>query len=169
MSRERSKTHPAASQPRMDRVKSEHDETFFHKGHKLSEPSACSRCEATYREGRWSWSVAPADAARVICPACERIENDYPAGLVTIGGAFARSHREEILGLVRHVEEREKAEHPLQRILKIEDQGEKTLVSTTDSHLARGIGDALHHAYQGELNYRYPDDAGDLLRVTWAR
>jgi len=169
MPRERSKTHPAASQPRTDRVKLEHDETFFRKGHKLPEPSACPRCEATYHGGRWTWDSPPADAHRAICPACERIEKDYPAGLVTIGGAFARGHREEIVGLVRHVEEREKAEHPLQRILKLEERGEELLVSTTDPHLARGIGDALHHAYHGELDYRYPDDEGDLLRVSWVR
>jgi hypothetical protein len=169
MSRERSKTHPAASQPRTDRAKSEHDETFFRSGHKLPDPTVCPRCGAGYREGRWTWGAPPADAHRATCPACVRIEQDYPAGLVTIAGAFARGHREEILGVARHVEEREKAEHPLKRILKIVDEGEEILVSTTDSHLARGIGDALHHAYQGELDYRYPDDEGDLLRVRWSR
>lgn len=113
--------------------------------------------------------AAPADAHRSTRPACERIARDYPAGLVTIGGAFARAHREEVLGVARNVEKREKAEHPLKRILKIVEEGEEILVSTTDSHLARGIGDALHHAYQGELAYRYPDDDGDLLRVSWSR
>jgi NMD protein affecting ribosome stability and mRNA decay len=169
MPRERSKTHPAASQPRSDRVKLEHDETFYRAGHKLQDPSVCSRCEATYHEGRWTWGSAPADAHRVTCPACERIEKEYPAGLVTIRGEFARSHRDEIVRLVGHVEQHEKAEHPLKRILKIEDRGEELLVSTTDPHLARGIGDALYHAYKGELDYHYPDDEGDLLSVSWTR
>jgi len=114
-------------------------------------------------------SSPPADAHRATCPACERIEKDYPAGLVTIRGEFARGHREQILKLARNVEEHEKAEHSLKRILKIEDRGEELLVSTTDPHLARGIGDALLHAYKGELDYRYPDDEGDLLSVSWAR
>ncbi|HME69095.1 MAG TPA: hypothetical protein VKM54_04420 [Myxococcota bacterium] len=52
--RERSKTHPAASQPRPDRVKLEHDGTFYRAGHKLAEPSVCPGCEATYRKGRWT-------------------------------------------------------------------------------------------------------------------
>jgi hypothetical protein len=121
-----------------------------------------------YHKGHWTWALAPADAKRVTCPACERIEKEYPAGLVTIRGEFARSHRDEILRLVGHVERREKTEHPLKRILKIEDRGEEFLVSTTDPHLARGIGDALHDAYKGELDYHYPDE-GELLSVSWTR
>lgn len=169
MSRERSKTHPAASQPRPDRTRSEHDETFHHPGHKLPEPTACTRCGAVYRNGRWTWGSAPADAHRHTCPACDRIEKDYPAGIVTIRGAFAAAHRDEILGLARNLEEHEKAEHPMNRILKVDDQAATLVISTTDPHLARGIGDALHHAYQGQLDYQYPDDAGDLLRVSWER
>jgi hypothetical protein len=34
--------------------------------------------------------------------------------------------------------------------------------------LARSIGDAIHHAYQGELDYRYPEGSG-VLRVHWRR
>jgi len=168
MPRQRSKTHPAASQPRTDRVKLEHDETFFRSGHKLQDPSVCSRCEATYHEGRWTWASAPADAHRVTCPACERTEKEYPAGLVTVRGQFARDHKDEIVRLVGHIEEREKAEHPLKRILRIDDHGAELLVSTTDPHLARAIGDALYHAYKGELDYRYPDE-GELLSVSWSR
>ncbi len=168
MPRERSKTHPAASQPRVDRVKSEHDETFHAPGKKLPEPTVCTRCGSTYRGGRWTWTTAPVDAHRTVCPACHRIETSYPAGLVTIRGAFAKAHRDEILGLVRNVEERKKAEHPLQRIMEIDDRGDEVVVSTTDMHLARGIGDALHDAFRGELDYRYPDE-GDVLRVSWER
>lgn len=168
MPRERSKIHPAASQPRADRVQSEHDETFHHPGKKLPEPTVCTRCQATYRGGRWTWSAGPVDSHRSVCPACHRIETSYPAGLVSIRGEFALSHRDEILALIRNVEEREKAEHPLQRIMTIDDRGDEVVVSTTDPHLARGIGDALHHAYRGELDYRYPEP-GDLLRVSWER
>jgi hypothetical protein len=39
-------------------------------------------------------------------------------------------------------------------------------VTTTDIHLARGMGEALHHAYQGELEYHYNPEQ-NLLRVIW--
>jgi hypothetical protein len=41
-------------------------------------------------------------------------------------------------------------------------------ITTTDIHLARGIGEALHHAYQGELEYHY-HEKDNLLRVVWTR
>jgi hypothetical protein len=69
---------------------------------------------------------------------------------------------------VRHCEEAERREHPLQRIMAVEARGEGLLVTTTDVHLARRIGDALHHAYKGELDYRY-NKQDKLLRVSWSR
>ena len=42
------------------------------------------------------------------------------------------------------------------------------MVTTTDIHLARGIGEALEHAYQGELEFHY-NEGENLLRVHWAR
>lgn len=37
-------------------------------------------------------------------------------------------------------------EHPLERIMGIEDTKEGALVTTTDAHLARRIAEALHSA-----------------------
>jgi hypothetical protein len=52
--------------------------------------------------------------------------------------------------------------------MEIEEKSDTALITTTDIHLARGIGEAVHHAYQGELDYHYnPEEA--LLRVTWMR
>ena len=68
--------------------------------------------------------------------------------------------------LVHHHEQHERAEHPLQRIIAVEDHGDKVLVTTTDIHLARGIGEAVHHAYQGNLEFHYNPEQ-NLLRVHW--
>ena len=62
---------------------------------------------------------------------------------------------------------KEKASHPLQRIMDIEKTAHGTMITTTDIHLARGIGDALHHAYRGELEFHYNPEQ-NLLRVTWS-
>lgn len=70
--------------------------------------------------------------------------------------------------LVRRIETKEKAEHPLQRIVDVVDEDGGVLVTTTDVHLAHGIGEALRHAYKGELDSHYnPDEK--LLRVRWTR
>jgi hypothetical protein len=168
MRRDRSKTHPAAGQPRSDRTYDRQLDAYGIRG-KLPDPTACTSCGAIYRDGRWAWGAAPADAHRTRCPACRRIEDDYPAGLVTISGEFAAAHAEEIRNLIRNVEEREKQEHALKRVMSIGDDAEgRVVVKTTDARLARGIGEALSHAYRGELDYRM-SGAENVLRVEWKR
>ena len=136
--------------------------------YKPAEPSVCPDCGAVFHAGRWQWGQAPAGAAAVLCSACHRVRDRLPAGFVQIGGPFFQSHRDDLTALVRHHEERTKAEHPLKRIIAVEEAGDGVLVTTTDIHLARDIGEALHHAYQGELEFHY-NDAEKLLRVHWQR
>ena len=50
--------------------------------------------------------------------------------------------------------------------MAVEEKDGTALVTTTDIHLARSLGDALHHAYQGELEYHYNLEQ-NLLRVNW--
>jgi len=38
----------------------------------------------------------------------------------------------------------------------------------SDPHLARDVGEALHSAYQGDLDYHY-QEGEFLLRVSWQR
>ena len=87
---------------------------------------------------------------------------------MTLSGAFLGEHRTEVLGLARHQEELEKGEHPLHRIMSIDEQGEVIVINTTDIHLPRRIGEALHSAYEGELDFHYDEEAY-LIRVSWKR
>jgi len=135
---------------------------------KLPEPAVCMQCGAVFHAGRWQWSPAPPNAHRDICPACHRIRDHYPAGFLTIKGEFFSAHRDEIMHLMHNHELHERAEHPLKRIMAVEEKDGATLVTTTDIHLARGIGEALHHAYHGELEFHYNPEQ-NLLRVSWAR
>jgi NMD protein affecting ribosome stability and mRNA decay len=121
-----------------------------------------------FHQGRWQRLSAPAPAHRELCPACHRIRDRFPAGYVLLEGEFLRGHREEIVHLLRHVERRENAEHLLQRIMDITDEEGGLSVTTTDPHLARALGEAMHHAYRGELELHYSPEQ-NLLRVHWAR
>ena len=150
---------------------SRHDNLFQESVHdaykaknKLHEPSVCSQCGAVYHEGQWL--LAPEHAQAEICPACHRIHDQYPAGFLSMKGEFFQSHREEIMHLLHNLEKHERAEHPLKRIIAVEKKDGETHVTTTDIHLARGMGEALHHAYQGELSYHYNPEQ-NLLRVSW--
>jgi NMD protein affecting ribosome stability and mRNA decay len=137
-------------------------------GRKLAEPTRCPDCGAVFQDGRWIWGDAPARAHEARCPACHRIHDKFPAGFVTLKGAFLQSHRDEILHLIRHREAKEKAEHPLQRVMAIVDSPGGIVVTTTDTHLAGDIAQALHHAYKGELEFHYNNEE-NLLRATWSR
>lgn len=153
---------------RRDRLIQEREHDPYKARRSLPEPTVCTECGATFREGRWTWTPAPADAHRALCPADQRVRDQYPAGFVTLRGEFLEQHREEILGLARNIEEREKAQHPLNRIMGVEDAEGETVVTTTNAHLARTIGEAIHSAYQGTLDYHYAQEES-LIRVLWER
>lgn len=144
----------------------EHDPYLDRK--KLTEPSTCTDCGANYAKGSWKWGAAPQNTHWAICPACKRIRENVPAGYVHIQGAYAIENKDEILSLVRHFAARQKTEHPLKRIIAIRDEDDGLLVTTTDIHLARGIGDALHKSHKGNLDYHY-NHTEYLLHVHWGR
>jgi hypothetical protein len=135
---------------------------------KLPEPTVCPECQAVFHQGRWTWAELPATANQELCPACRRIRDRVPAGFLTLSGEFYQEHREEIINAVRNKEENEKAQHPLKRIMGIEDQNDETVITFTEIHLPRGIGEALNSAYKGELNYQYTNEV-NVLRVRWHR
>lgn len=156
-------------QDRKDRsVRPRKHDAYKAKG-KLREPSVCRQCQALYHKGRWTWGPVPTDSHEILCPACERIRDDEPSGVLLLTGEFVALHRDEILGLAQNEEARVKAEHPLARIIKIKAQTEApegVIITTTDPHLARRIGEVLHHAHRGTFTCRYEENT-DLLRANW--
>lgn len=153
---------------RHDELRPERVHDAYKSKEKLPEPTTCPDCGAVWQGGRWTWGAAGAQAHSTRCPACRRIHDRFPAGYVTISGAFYAKHRDEILNLVRNCERSEKAEHPLERIMAIEDEGDATVVTTTSAHVARRRADALHDAWKGALDLHY-NKAQDLFRARWSR
>ena len=143
------------------------DDPYRHAA-KPPDPTKCPECHAVFTEGRWTWEKAPPDSYVQLCPACQRIHDKFPAGYVTIKGAFFAEHKDEIVALIESHEKKEKADRPLQRIIAIDEKSDGLEVTTTDSQLARGIAEALHGAYKGELKLRYSRDE-NLLRASWRR
>jgi NMD protein affecting ribosome stability and mRNA decay len=135
---------------------------------KPAEPTACPQCGANYRGGRWQWGPPTTVARPQLCAACRRINDRQPAGVLTLGGRFVAAKKAEIVQLAQHQEAAEKAEHPLNRIIAIEEQDEGIVITTTDIHLPRRLGEAIKHAYRGELKLAYEED-GYFVRASWHR
>lgn len=156
--------HPVIS----DRPVFEKDIDAYKAKGKLTEPTVCPECGAVYHEGRWQWIDKPANAHHETCPACHRVHDNFPAGFVTLEGPFFEAHSEEITSTILHHAEHERTEHPLKRIMAINNQDGAMLVTTTDTHLARGIGEAVCNAYQGTLKVDHISGE-NLVRVYWKR
>ena len=128
----------------------------------------CPDCGAAYQRGRWSWSAPLEGAVPQVCPACLRIRERQPAGVVRLGGGFLAAHKQELLSLLRNVEKKEKDRHPLRRIMQITENDTGVEATTTDVHLARRLGEALRRSYHGTLGIAHP--TGEyLVRVRWQR
>lgn len=134
--------------------------------HKPHEPAVCRQCGVIYHDGRWQWGQRREGAEEVMCPACRRIAERAPAGILTLRGDVALRHKDELTGLARNREEAEKSEHPLNRIAAIEQSEEGLVITTTDIHLPRRIGEAVKRAFHGSLVMHFDEDSY-FARVDW--
>jgi hypothetical protein len=138
---------------------------------KLPEPTACPECRAVYQDGRWEWpstAIEAGPAHEQLCPACQRVRDHMPAGYLNLAGEFFKAHRGEILNLVHNKVRTEESEHPMKRLMNVEDNEDGVVVTFTDTHLPRGAGTAIKNAYDGELDIHYSDDAS-IVRAYWTR
>jgi len=163
------KTYIGEQTERHDRLIKERVHDPYKTRRKLSEPTTCPQCGATWHAGRWQWQTQQPEAVNEeLCQACHRINDRYPAGELTISGAFLSAHRDEITNLVRNTERLENQDHPLHRIMDLNEQDDRMVITTTDIHLPRRIAQSLFNAYKGDLDFHY-DDEGYFLRATWSR
>lgn len=153
---------------RVDRMRVKGSKDPYRLTEKPPGGATCKRCGAMVREGRWTWSEAAKGGVIMTCPACRRMEDDYPAGYLALEGPFFGENRKEIMNLVRNVAEAEKNKRPLERVMAIRRDGETTLITTTGVHIARRLGHSLKRSYQGDLQVNYKDGE-KRVRVSWFR
>ena len=109
---------------------------------KLKDPTICPQCNAVYRSDRWTSEKLMPDEQphEELCQARQQINDEYPAGEVRLHGSFVQTHRDEIINLARNTQKMETEEHPLHRIIGINEEDGDVLITTTDIHLPRWIG-----------------------------
>ncbi|MFN4217677.1 MAG: BCAM0308 family protein [Candidatus Bipolaricaulia bacterium] len=136
---------------------------------KYPEPTVCSSCNLVYHKGRWTNGLAaPPGANRELCPACKRVQDRNPGGVVYLDGSYLHAHRDEILNTAKNQEKLAREQRPLQRIMWIKPNENGLEIATTNFHLARRIGEAIHQAHKGNLDIKYSE--GDrFARIYWHR
>jgi len=138
------------------------------------EVGVCPECHAIGRKKRWYRdeaeyaSLARTGAVLRRCPACRKIADGFPSGVVTLRGKFLQTHRDELLAIVRNEERRARENNPLERIMEIRGGDGSLEILTTDEKLAQRIGREIRKACRGTVSYKWSEDA-HLVRVDWVR
>ena len=154
---------------REDRILRERVHDTYRADAKLREPAHCARCGLDYHNGRWQrLPQRPTGSVEHTCSACHRIIDNYPAGELTLSGSFVAAHTDELVQLARNTESLENEDHPLNRIISLESNGDAIRITTTDIHLPARIGKAVASAYAGTLDIHF-DEGGHYARVVWRR
>jgi len=138
--------------------------------------SVCEGCRAVNMNKRWYASnkvdetaLHHPDAAMIVCPACLKIRDNFPGGIVTLKGDYVLPHKKDLLKLIKNEEERARGLNPLERVMSVKENGYGSLViNTTNERLAQRLGRAIKKAFHGEVAYNWSHD-NKLVRVDWER
>lgn len=152
----------------------DYDDPYLPHEH-LQEDTVCTGCGAVYVRQRWTLDesrshllVSTGAARETICPACKKIADRYPQGIVTLRGDYWPAHRDDIMNLVRNEEKRGMATNPLERVMGIREEDGRLVIETTNEKLAQRIGRQVEKAHRGHLQYKWSED-NRLVRVEWER
>ncbi len=137
--------------------------------------SICEGCRAVYMNKRWYIGSklddlgSKSETAATVCPACSKIRDNFPGGIVTLKGDYVLKHKQDLMNLVRNEEERARGFNPLERVMSVRENGYGSIViSTTNEKLAQRLGRAIKKAFHGEVAYHWSHD-NKLVRVDWER
>jgi len=131
--------------------------------------TSCRQCGMVYKNKRWTLEGgAAAGGIQILCPACKRMEDHTPAGVVHLSGAYLQDHKEEIMNTLRHTEATSRTKNPLGRIMEITEDAGGITVTTTEEKLAQKLGRQVYKSQSGELHYKWNRD-NNQIRVEWMR
>ena len=140
------------------------------------EASICAECNALYQNKRWFFDEKLArrlggtpKVRQVVCPACRKIKDQYPEGILTLSGEFFAERKREVITLLENEAARVAGRSVLDRVIKMTEEGkDKLVVETTTEKLAQRLGRAVYRAYKGELDFRWAE-SNRFVRVYWSR
>ncbi|MDP3985522.1 MAG: hypothetical protein Q8P82_02045 [bacterium] len=142
----------------------------------------CPKCHALYYDKHWhSWSQAKGLAERLrklsvveeMCTEC-RWSHDAGSeskrsyeGEVILAGWGTLEEKREIIQIIRNVGNRATRRDPEDQIIRIDDQGNKIRVLTTENQLAVSIGKQVDRARKGGRLEIIFSEQDAIARVRW--
>lgn len=146
-------------------------------GHEAGPSGAtCRRCNAVYYNKRWYASAddlpereTPVSfPSTILCPGCQRVEENNPEGYVSFSGRFLKEHAEEISNLINRELEKAKGYNPIDQIIEWDKSPNRYEITTTTKKLAQRLGRAVQKAYDGHFEMSR-SQKNELYRVHWSR
>jgi NMD protein affecting ribosome stability and mRNA decay len=134
----------------------------------FSDGTSCRGCGAVYKNKRWQLEGAAAGGNQILCPACQRMEDNVPAGVLRLSGPYLSDHKEEIMNSLRSTEASSRVKNPLGRIMEIREEDNGITITTTEDKLAQKLGRQIFKSQRGELHYKWSYDPRQV-RVEWSR
>lgn len=128
-------------------------------------------CGAVFSNKRWrhgeqgGWQEG---GQVLVCPACRRIADQNPAGIVSLSGSYFNAHKTLIDNQINNMTQEAVSKNPLGRIMDTSSGKDGVTIKTTDAKLAEKIGRDIFKSHAGELNIAW-SDADSPVRVSWSR
>jgi transcription antitermination factor NusA-like protein len=139
----------------------------------------CTGCGAVYFDKHWHGKEAlkemmdGVETLTALCDVCHtkmmRIGSSIAGftGEVLVENISTLEAKAEILSLIRNISKRAQAKDPMERVLRIDEQGKKMTIYVSENQLAVTIGKELHSAMKGgTLTITWSDD-DKPVRVYW--
>lgn len=147
----------------------------YHVESSSREVAVCSGCNALYWNKRWYLDENESTKLNrgmiketVLCPACQRMHDNNPAGVAVFTGDYLLEHEEEILNTIKNTENKSRVKNPLSRIMEIRQEKDVLTIHTTDDKLAQKLGRDIYKAHSGNLQYQWSNEH-NFVRVKWSR
>lgn len=139
----------------------------------------CTGCGAVYFDKHWHGKGAlkglinEAEMVDALCDVCPRKSSKVGTSVSGFGGELviegipSIEAKSEILSLIRNASNRAQAKDPMERVMRIEEQGKKMMVYVSENQLAVGLGKQLHSAMKGGTLTITWSDVDKPVRVHW--
>jgi len=131
----------------------------------------CPGCGIVYYHKSWhhaleDWRHLKGDERIkfVLCPACLMIKGKKFEGELTVSGLATRKLKEEIRGALENSGKLAFRRDPLDRIIEIEEKGNRLIVRTTENQLAVKLAKKIKLTFGGKMTVSHSREE-DVIRA----